>query len=321
MRVRHVLATVLLTLGLWTSTTGVAADSAADENLFVQMINELRTARGLNPLVVDVELTTQARAWAQQMADDDTLKHTDDMSVGVSATWDVLGENVGVHSIHDLDAIFRAFVDSPAHLDNLIDARFDYVGVGVIHTEAGKVWTTHRFMSVREPVAAASTPPTVAPTTVPPTTRPPTTAPPTTAPPTTRTPTTATPTTAPPTTAPPTTRVPTTRAPTTRVPPTAPRLKSPSQPTTTSTPTTAPPQTAAPTTVPPTTVARAGSLLTAAATAPNTTALPVPIDPSMVTPLGAIDASLLPADESPSPTAPDVGRLAQIITQVADAGI
>jgi hypothetical protein len=140
-----------------------AAPSGAgtdDEAAFVTMINDLRTAHGLNRLTVDRELTAQARHWSEVMASNDRLEHAGDLAAGITADWDVLGENVGVHTVHDLDGLFQAFVASPPHLDNLLDPRFDYVGVGVTTTASGKVWTTHRFMSVPAPVAP---PPDLAP--------------------------------------------------------------------------------------------------------------------------------------------------------------
>ena len=219
--------------------------SQADEAIFVELINRHRAANGLNRLRVEAELTEASRRWSGVMASDGVLRHAPDLSTGVSANWEVLGENVGVHVVHDLDALFRAFVDSPSHHANLVDPRFDAVGVGVVHAD-GKVWTTHRFMAVRGEPAATSVPPP--PTTAPPTTAPPTTRAPTTAPPTTAPPTTAPPTTAPPTTAPPSTGTPTTGAPTT----------APSTPPS--------PTTASPTAVPPLGASRSAE--TAAGSAP-----------------------------------------------------
>ena len=174
-----------------------AAISPADEATFISMINELRASQGLNSLTSHAELTTQARQWTQVMDDADDLHHAPDLSAGITADWQVLGENVGVHSIHDIDALFQAFIKSPTHYANLVDPRFTHVGVGVVQADDGYVWTTHRFMAVR-----ATTPaPTQPPTTAAPATQPPATPAPTQAP-TTQPPTTA-PAATPTTTAPP----------------------------------------------------------------------------------------------------------------------
>lgn len=201
--------------------TGVGADRAAassqDEQLFVQMVNELRTAKGLAPLATHPELTAGARSWTGHMAGSDRLAHSPDMSSGVSAKWSVLGENVGMHGAHDVGQLFQAFVDSPAHYENLVDARFNYIGVGVVITSEGKLWTTHRFMA-----APAATPPTTQAPPPPTTVAPTTTAPAPTTPPST-VPTTAAPAPTTPSTAPPTTTSP--------APTTAPSSNPPSEPT------------------------------------------------------------------------------------------
>ncbi len=152
---------VLLVVSSLAFATSADAGTVDDEQLFIQMINQLRTDKGLNPLVVDGELTAQARAWSQSMAANDQLAHTSNLAGGISSPWTVLGENVGVHVIHDVSGLFQAFIASPSHYQNLVDPRFQYVGVGVVNTEAGKLWTTHRFM-------AATAPPTPAPPTPPP---------------------------------------------------------------------------------------------------------------------------------------------------------
>lgn len=163
-------------LALPAAPSGAAA--ADDEATFVALINNLRTSHGLNALAVDPQLTAQARHWTDVMAGDDQLKHAGDLSSGISTRWDLLGENVGVHTVHDINGLFQAFVASPHHLENLLDPRFEYVGVGVTVTSSGKVWTTHRFMSV--PSAPAPAPPAPAPaTTAPPPPPPPPTAAPT----------------------------------------------------------------------------------------------------------------------------------------------
>lgn len=177
-----VLSGFLLFAGLLLASPADAG-TGADEQSFVQMINQTRAGAGLPPLTVHPELTRQARSWASSMANTDQLAHAPDISRGISAPWTVLGENVGVHGVRDIGQLHAAFVASPGHYANIVDARYTYVGVGVVVTAEGKLWTTHRFMTTAEP----------APTTSPPTTSPPTTAAPTTAAP--RPPTTAAPTT------------------------------------------------------------------------------------------------------------------------------
>lgn len=159
------------------------AGSGSDEALFVQLINQTRSSAGLEPLTVHPELVAQARSWSSTMAGADQLSHSPNVASGISAPWTVLGENVGVHQIVDVQALHAAFVASPSHYANIVDPRYRYIGVGVVVTEAGKLWTTHRFMATAAPSTTAPPATTVPPTTAPPTTQaaPPPTSPPTTA--------------------------------------------------------------------------------------------------------------------------------------------
>ncbi len=236
------IALVGVLVGFGVGAGPAAATTAEAEQVFVQLINQLRTDNGLDPLTVDTELRTAARSWTSSMASNDSLAHSPDMTAGITAPWTVLGENVGVHGVHDLQQLFQAFVDSPSHYRNLTDARFQYVGVGVVHAPNGKIWTTHKFMAASQPASTPTTSPAPTPTTTP--TLPPTTATPTTQPPTTAVPPTAVPATAVPTTAVPATApasVPKTNSPTTAADSTpAPTLGDTATPNTTPIPTPTP---------------------------------------------------------------------------------
>jgi uncharacterized protein YkwD len=41
-----------------------------------------------------------------------------------------------------------AFVNSPAHLRNIVDPSFNYIGVGVSYDAEGRMYTTHDFMAL-----------------------------------------------------------------------------------------------------------------------------------------------------------------------------
>ena len=197
-------------VGFGAGASPASASTVDDEQVFVQLINQLRADEGLAPLTVDAELRSSARSWTASMASNDALAHSPDMTVGITAAWTVLGENVGVHGVHDVEQLFQAFVDSPSHYRNLTDPRFQFVGVGVTHASNGKIWTTHKFMAASLPVSPPGTTP---PQTAPPETTQPQTAPPQTAPPQTVAPQPVSPATAPPQAAPPTTASPATPTP------------------------------------------------------------------------------------------------------------
>jgi len=88
-------------VGFGAGASPVSASAVDDEQIFVQLINQLRADEGLAPLAVDAELRSSARSWTASMASNDALAHSPDMTVGITAPWTVLGENVGERQ--DLD--------------------------------------------------------------------------------------------------------------------------------------------------------------------------------------------------------------------------
>jgi hypothetical protein len=180
---------------LGTSASADQANPQADESAFVAKINQLRAEHGLRPLEVDGELTTIGRRWAGKMAAAGQISHNPNFPNEVTQDWEKLGENVGVGS--NVDELHAAFVKSPAHFRNLVDGDFTHIGVGVVYTNDGALYTSHQFMKLR---AARSQPPPPPPSSTP-TTRarnpgtnpPPPTTPPTDAPSVTSPPVTATP--------------------------------------------------------------------------------------------------------------------------------
>jgi uncharacterized protein YkwD len=144
----------LVAIGL-IPTTAAWADRDGDETSFVTQINALRTARGLAALRVDAGLTAKARAWAQTMADKNTIWHSQ-LSDAITADWQKLGENVGMGGT--VDGLHVAFVNSPHHYENLVDPAFDSIGVGVVRT-GNILFVAEEFMQIRaarpaNPVAA-----------------------------------------------------------------------------------------------------------------------------------------------------------------------
>lgn len=138
------------------SSTASRPDVEAD---FVNRINTLRAQKGLRQLVVDAELTAIGRRWAAHMSRNG-LRHNPNFQNEVTQDWELLGENVGTGP--DVPSIMEAFIKSPSHYKNLVEPRFEEVGVGVVLAGDGTVWTAHQFMQLR-PGAAAPPPTTAAP--------------------------------------------------------------------------------------------------------------------------------------------------------------
>lgn len=148
----RIIGIVALAIAMLIPASPVSATEIDDEAAFVELINGLRSARGLPTLLVHPELIEPSRDWAEHLADNEDLVHAEDLTTGVSVYWVKMGENIGTASVGQTDQLFSAFVDSPTHLENLLDPEFEYIGVGVFYDDQGRMWTTHRFMSVDESV-------------------------------------------------------------------------------------------------------------------------------------------------------------------------
>ncbi|MEA2498272.1 MAG: hypothetical protein QOH26_677 [Actinomycetota bacterium] len=119
------------------------------ESGFAQKINEVRRAAGRGALRLDPELSRAARYHTWQMAHKDVLYHTPADRLKRRVTnWVVLGENVGVggsvQSLHD------AFMNSPAHKDNIMLPGFTYVGIGASQ-RGNRLWVTVIFEAATNP--------------------------------------------------------------------------------------------------------------------------------------------------------------------------
>jgi uncharacterized protein YkwD len=145
---------------------------------FVNRINNVRTSRGLAPLVVDGNLTALAEQHSLDMANSGRLVHSGSLSAGVALPWAKLGENIGMGSNTDL--VWGAFLSSPVHFGNIVNPSYTHIGLGVVVDANGNQWTTQRFLQLSGSLVASA--PDPAPAAPPVTAAPRRSAPPTTAP-------------------------------------------------------------------------------------------------------------------------------------------
>lgn len=118
------------------------------ESSFAKAMNGARTVAGLRKLSLDPELSKAARKHAREMVDADLLHHTTSGKLRSRITnWSILGENVGVGST--VTTLHTAFMNSPAHRDNILYRSFRHVGVGVITTD--RMWVTVIFEATSDP--------------------------------------------------------------------------------------------------------------------------------------------------------------------------
>jgi hypothetical protein len=130
------------------SQRGGEYDTAAEDEL-VSLINHERSERGLQPLHVDERLTRAARLHTERMLQRHELSHklSDEAALRerVAATgldFETAGENVA----YDANAshAHTEFMHSPGHRANILQPKFNAVGIGVIHS-GNLIWVTEDF--------------------------------------------------------------------------------------------------------------------------------------------------------------------------------
>jgi hypothetical protein len=159
---RLLILTLLLTPALALAQRGTDFDAKA-ENEIVTLINQERAQRGMGPVRIDDRLTRAARLHTELMIEKHELSHRliDEpvLSARLADTgvdFEVAGENVAYDATaphaHD------EFMHSPGHKANILNPKFNAVGLGVMHS-GNLIWVTEDFaerMGVTSASEAAS---------------------------------------------------------------------------------------------------------------------------------------------------------------------
>jgi putative cell wall-binding protein/uncharacterized protein YkwD len=141
-RVMSALISLTLIIGVLAATEPAGALTPEEDEL-IELINQERSSRGMNPLTEYWDLTDDARVWSDQMAADGSPLHNPDLA-SITSNWHKLAENVGVGT--GVAQIHRAFMNSSVHRANILDPSMDHIGVGVTHPSGEPLWVTVDFM-------------------------------------------------------------------------------------------------------------------------------------------------------------------------------
>jgi uncharacterized protein YkwD len=121
-----------------TSTPVTTTQTPTFESQVITLVNKERAANGLAPLVQNAALSRAASSYASVMASTDCMAHTcgpvpnfadRDVQAGYTP-WTTLAENVAAGQ-QTPDAVVAAWMNSPGHRANILNAAFRDIGVGV----------------------------------------------------------------------------------------------------------------------------------------------------------------------------------------------
>ena len=119
----------------------VACDTAAND-AGLAALNTDRNANGLSSLALDQMLQTKAQMWAENLASQNTLYHSN-LPDGITGCWRMLGENIGYGP--SIAVIEAAYMNSPHHRANILNTQYTRSAVGVAW-HGNTVFTVQEFM-------------------------------------------------------------------------------------------------------------------------------------------------------------------------------
>jgi cysteine-rich secretory family protein len=122
--------------------TPARAFASSDESRFTSLLNHERTSRGGHALVTKSDLVAIARRHSQDMANRGYIYHNQNLPNEVGGDWRILGENVGRGG--SVDSLHKAFMNSAPHRHNILDSRFNQIGVGTV-VKNGYIYVTEVF--------------------------------------------------------------------------------------------------------------------------------------------------------------------------------
>ncbi|MHB0913384.1 MAG: CAP domain-containing protein [Armatimonadota bacterium] len=134
----------------------------AEEMQFVEMVNAERAERGLSRLVIDPTLVEVSRRHSREMADLNYFSHQSPTrgirtpmdrylaAEGHRPSWALVGENLFYCSIVDVARGHTALMGSPGHRANILEQRYERIGVGTYTDERGRFYVTQTFLAKEE---------------------------------------------------------------------------------------------------------------------------------------------------------------------------
>jgi uncharacterized protein YkwD len=142
--------TVVVPPGAADAARGRTGDEAAAESQLLAHHNAARGGAGA--LQRSSDLDAIARAWADRMATDGTLRHNPNFRTQVK-NWSRVAENVGFRRDGSLTPvqlaarIGDAYLASPGHRANILSPAHTQVGIGMSIASDGSLWNTVVFRS------------------------------------------------------------------------------------------------------------------------------------------------------------------------------
>jgi uncharacterized protein YkwD len=122
---------------------GLTACLNAEQQSTFDWLNTTRKQNGRSALVTQTDAQNKAQAWAEKMAREKRMYHST-LTDGIGSGWCALGENVGYGST--AAAVQKMWMESTGHRTNILDTRWNGVGVGLARSSDGVLYMAQVFI-------------------------------------------------------------------------------------------------------------------------------------------------------------------------------
>ncbi|RWZ58794.1 hypothetical protein EQV77_07485 [Halobacillus fulvus] len=131
----------------------VETDITEFEEEVVTLVNEERTAEGLDPLEMHQRLSELAEVKSQDMADENYFSHTSptygspfDMMDQFDFEYRAAGENIAAGQ-RTPEEVVEGWMNSEGHRENILNDTFTHIGVGYVEGGSYRTYWTQLFMT------------------------------------------------------------------------------------------------------------------------------------------------------------------------------
>jgi uncharacterized protein YkwD len=144
-------AAATVTVGSTMALVGTShAVAGSSDYTFLSDVNSARASHGLKALSMVSDLHSVATNWSHHMASQGTISHNPNLT-SQGGNWQEIGENVGVGPSES--SIEQAFMNSPEHRANILNADYTQIGIGTATGSDGRLYVTQDF---RKPMGGSS---------------------------------------------------------------------------------------------------------------------------------------------------------------------
>ncbi len=159
---RPALLLLALACVCWSVPAQKAEDAQApfalsnEEKTLLELTNEVRARHKLAPLKPNPALFKAARAHSANMARHGEMAHILDgknpaqRALAVGYDYRKIGENVAWTDGDTMQRVMEGWMNSKAHRENILEPRYEEIGLGIAHTKKGEIYYTQLFGAQRK---------------------------------------------------------------------------------------------------------------------------------------------------------------------------